>query len=215
LADIGSTLRSCTNCAMPPEVRTSIDAIVATTDRILDEMATQLRTEAANLAQRAVIAANDMLTAAGYPPLPGATTATTTATTATIGGNTWGAITIENPHGTLATASQTVALRERIGGQSIVGGSWTPGLEITITNPDGTPSEYTSERLDAMLRAQSVRTVPRRHASPIDNLVNSWALQPITGGWQNDVAYNQWPVAQNQIGLTPPPQHQSPYRSLP
>ena len=80
LADIGSTLRTCTGCAMPPEVRTSVDNLVAVADRLFDDMALQLRAEATNVAQRAIIAANDMLTAAGYPPLPGTTTTPTPGT---------------------------------------------------------------------------------------------------------------------------------------
>jgi hypothetical protein len=59
-------------------------------------MALQLRTEAADLAQRAIIAANDILTAAGYPPLPGTTTTPTPAPTISaplVGGNNWGTIT--------------------------------------------------------------------------------------------------------------------------
>ena len=111
LADIGSTLRTCTGCAMPPEVRTSVDNLVAVADRLFDDMALQLRAEATNVAQRAIIAANDMLTAAGYPPLPGTTTTPTPGAAVNgmgttsispgisfnaglIGGNNWGTITM-------------------------------------------------------------------------------------------------------------------------
>lgn len=77
LDDIGSTLRACTGCQMPSDVRGTVDTFVATLDRILDDMAAGLRNEARDLGQRAVTAANDMLTAAGYAPLPGTTVTTT------------------------------------------------------------------------------------------------------------------------------------------
>ena len=99
LADIGFTLRACTGCEMPATVRTSIDAVVATADRVLDDMAAALRSEAADLAQRAVVAANDMLTAAGYAPLPGTITPPTAANAGLIGGGNFGSTTSSSPFG--------------------------------------------------------------------------------------------------------------------
>ena len=241
LTDIGSTLRSCTSCAMPPEVRNSVDAIVATTDLVLDEMAAQLRSEAANLAQRAIIAANDMLTAAGYPPLPGTTTTpnpgpTITPDVAVIGGTSWSDFTIIQPDGTpyvapnsmtiggnrwgtsviVPTSGSSPSAHDHLTGLGVVGGSWTPSsLEITVTNPDGTPSGYSVERLSAML-SQSARIPPSHQPiDPIDRMATAWAMQPITHMMQNDFAYNQWASGQNMMGITPPPQHQSTYRSGP
>ena len=132
LADLGSTLRSCTACAMPPEVRNGVDALVAVADRIFDDMAVQLRSEAANLAQRAIIAANDMLTAAGYPPLPG-TNVTTAAGpdvasgVSVIGGNTGPGFAITDPGGSPVVTPSTMTLG---------GNSWGT---LTTTHPDGSP----------------------------------------------------------------------------
>ncbi len=125
LADVGSTLRSCTSCAMPPELRTSIDDVVATADRVLDEMAGQLRSQAGDLARRAVLAANDMLTAAGYPPLPGTTTAN--------------APVMSGP-GIVGGVSFSDAISTSPGstGAGIVGGVHFGS--VTILNPDGSPA---------------------------------------------------------------------------
>lgn len=65
LADIGATLRSCTGCEMPAGVRSSVDNIVATADRVFDDMAVTLRGEAADLVRRAIVAAIDMDLASG------------------------------------------------------------------------------------------------------------------------------------------------------
>jgi hypothetical protein len=65
LADIGSTLRACTGCEMPPGVRSSVDSVVATADRLFDDMAVGLRGEAADLVRRAIVAAIDMDLASG------------------------------------------------------------------------------------------------------------------------------------------------------
>ena len=95
LADVGSTLRSCTACEMPASVRSSVDAIVAMADRVLDEMAVGLRGEVHDLVRRAILTAIDMDLAAGLtvdqiraqvglPPTTGV---------ALIGGSNWGTIT--------------------------------------------------------------------------------------------------------------------------
>jgi hypothetical protein len=127
---------------MPATTRSSVDAIVATLDRALDDMAAGLRGEASELARRAVVAANDMLTAAGLPPLPGtAPTAGPTLiggghfgtitnshqpTTMTLGGNHFGTVTITNPDGTPYVAPATM---------TIGGNTWG---SITAMAPSGT-----------------------------------------------------------------------------
>ena len=270
LADLGSTLRSCTGCAMPPQVRSGVDALVAVADRIFDDMAIQLRNEAANLAQRAIIAANDMLTAAGYPPLPGTSPAIAAGPTAvsviggssvnsaslstsifpggpnigmfddgadgvvdleeilgqstvnmglrhhiapqstmTIGGNSWGPPVVASAGG---------GANSSVGGSTSslsafdVGGSWTPSsLEITITNPDGTPSGFSTDRLEAML-SQSARSIrPRPAPGPIDTMKTNFAVDPLVRMMQNDNAYTTYATNQNLMGNSPLEQHQSPH----
>jgi hypothetical protein len=131
LDDVGSTLRACTSCPMPPDVRNSVDAVVATLDRVLDDMAAQLRNEGSNLARRAVVAANDMLTAAGYPPLPGTTTITSSDLTGAgiVGGNNFsGSITTSADllgSGLVggSTFSSAITTSPGLGGSFIIGGN--------------------------------------------------------------------------------------------
>jgi hypothetical protein len=64
-ADIGSQLRGCACCAMPPELQAAVDELVVVTDRALDSIAARIDVQANDLANRGQMAANDSLATAG------------------------------------------------------------------------------------------------------------------------------------------------------
>jgi len=64
-ADIGSQLRGCACCSMPPDLQAAVDALVVTTDRALDAVAARIDVQANDLVNRAQIAASDSLATAG------------------------------------------------------------------------------------------------------------------------------------------------------
>jgi hypothetical protein len=63
-ADIGSQLSACACCAMPADLQTAVDDLASTVDRALDSVAARLSAQAADLTNRAQIAASDSLPAA-------------------------------------------------------------------------------------------------------------------------------------------------------
>jgi len=63
-ADIGSQLSACACCAMPADVQPIVDELATTVDRALDSVAAGLSVQAADLTNRAQIAAGDSLSAA-------------------------------------------------------------------------------------------------------------------------------------------------------
>jgi hypothetical protein len=80
VGDVGSQLRSCVNCPMPPQVEATVNQLISTSDQILDVIASRLTHDANDLTARAALAAHDPVAAASLavtagpgPLLPGAT----------------------------------------------------------------------------------------------------------------------------------------------
>lgn len=69
-ADIGTQLWACAQCAMPAEINATVNALVATADRVLDATAANLGLRSTDLANRAAIAANDPVAAATVATSP-------------------------------------------------------------------------------------------------------------------------------------------------
>jgi hypothetical protein len=80
-ADIGTQLWACAQCAMPAEINATVNALVATADRVLDATAANLSLRSTDLANRAAIAANDPVAASTV-----ATSPTTSGVWGVIGG---------------------------------------------------------------------------------------------------------------------------------
>lgn len=123
-ADIGSQLGSCVGCSMPPDIRASVDHIVATVDRLLDNSGSHFSMWATDLAGRAQIALTDSMTAGSMAGGP-ATALTVGAGAAigmsVIGGNSFGDFSITNSAG----------LDSVLSGAGVIGGNSFGGLSIT------------------------------------------------------------------------------------
>jgi hypothetical protein len=130
-ADIGSQLWSCVGCAMPPDIRGTVDQIVATVDRLLDNAGSHFNLWATDLAGRAQIALTDSLTAGSMAGGP-ATALTAGAGAAigmgVIGGNSFGDFTITSSAGVNSVLS----------GAGVIGGNSFG--DFTITNSAGLDS---------------------------------------------------------------------------
>ncbi len=217
VADVGTSLHSCVDCSMPPDIRHKVDQIVATIDTVLDTSASVLRAEAADLAQRSLIATNDSLAAASLATAP--------TPVSTVGGSHFGAVTITNIDGSPAAPMPSVAT---VGGSAVgspvmvpstvltdvstVGGSWTPGLAITLVNPDGTPSTMSTADLDAMLRRSSAQPGPRTPTGSglANQIAVNDAINRFNHATMSDIAYAEYATQMTQMGRTPLERHQKP-----
>lgn len=91
VADIGTQLASCINCAMDARLEPMLDQLVATADAVMDDVAAQLYNESVDVSQRAFLAQRDVLTAA---TVTGAIAATSPVAGSFVGGHTTPAFTI-------------------------------------------------------------------------------------------------------------------------
>ena len=123
-AAVGSSLASCAQCAMPPDIQHVVDQVAVTADRLLAEIGARIGTHATDLVNRAQIAANDSLVGANQASAPagwgGSSAQDLLGGTSTIGGNVAPAFTIA---GTSVTSVQ-----ELLGGTSTIGGNVVPAF---------------------------------------------------------------------------------------
>ena len=151
VAEVGTQLSCGAQCAMPPQVESLVNQIVATSDAVLDEVARRLAMAADGLGARSNLAANDSLTAASAATGVGLTAASSASgaglypAVATIGGTDMvisyvgggpgsglnDGVIITAPDGTDLTNAPPSTVISYVGGEDLNGG-------VIITAPDGT-----------------------------------------------------------------------------
>jgi hypothetical protein len=187
-ADIGSQLRSCVGCAMPPEIRATVDQIVATVDRLLDNSGSHFSLWATDLAGRAQIALTDSLTAGSMAGGP-ATALTAGAGAAigmgVIGGNSFGDFTITSSAG-------SAGLNSVLSGAGVIGGNSFG--DFTVTGSAGLDSVLTGAGIIggvAPTRITFIDPTTGLEAAPLPG------ISVIGGGSNNSIGMSLTIVAEN------------------
>ena len=147
VAEVGTQLSCGAQCAMPPQVESLVNQIVATSDAVLDEVARRLAVAADGLGTRSNVAANDSLTAASAATGVGLTAASSGLypTVATIGGTDTG----------FSLDGDDAGLYDRV---AVIGGDGVLPTDLTVM---GAPGRLAPRRSAARICGRSSAAVRR------------------------------------------------------